>query len=132
VQPTVVPHRNLVRVAAGAFTGAGTMSVAYQAYGCRRDRRRFRPPGRLVEVASRRVHVWLAGDGLPTVVVVPALGSPGLEWARVQRALAPEITVVLYDRAGLGWSDPGPWPCSAGRIADDLYQLLEAAGVPAP
>jgi pimeloyl-ACP methyl ester carboxylesterase len=122
----------LVRVMAGALTVAGAISAVYQAYGSWRDRRRFRPPGRLVEVAGRRVHVWLAGNGVPTVVVVPALGSLGLEWARVQRSLVPEIAVVLYDRAGLGWSDPGPWPRSAGRIADELHQLLQAAGILAP
>jgi pimeloyl-ACP methyl ester carboxylesterase len=123
----------MIRLVAGALTVAGVTSAAYQAYGSLRDRRRFPPPGRLVEVGGgRRVHLWLAGVGKPSVVVVPALGSPGLEWARIQRALVPEIAVVLYDRAGLGWSDPGPWPRSAGRIADELHQLLEGAGVPAP
>jgi pimeloyl-ACP methyl ester carboxylesterase len=124
--------RNLVRALVGALTVVGAMSAAYQAYGSWRDRRRFRPPGRLVEAGGRRVHLWLAGDGVPSVVVVPALGSLGLEWVRVQRALVPDIAVVLYDRAGLGWSDAGPWPRSAGRIADELHQLLQAAGIPAP
>jgi pimeloyl-ACP methyl ester carboxylesterase len=123
---------NLVRGVAGTIAVAGATSAAYQAYGSWRDRRRFRPPGRLVEVAGRRVHLWLAGNGVTTVVVVPALGSPGLEWARIQRVFVSDTAVVLYDRAGLGWSDPGPRPRSAGRIADELHELLEAAGVPAP
>jgi pimeloyl-ACP methyl ester carboxylesterase len=66
------------------------------------------------------------------VVVIPALGSPGLEWTRIQRELVPDTAVVPYDRAGLGWSDPGPWPRSAARIADKLHQLLEAGGVRPP
>ena len=41
-------------------------------------------------------------------------------------------TVVLYDRAGLGWSDPGPWPRTAGRMAEELHRLLLAAEVPPP
>jgi pimeloyl-ACP methyl ester carboxylesterase len=122
----------MVRLVAGTLAVAGATSAAYQAYGTWRDRRRFPPPGRLVEVGGRRLHLWLAGAGAPSVVVVPALGSPGLEWVRIQRQLVPDIAVVLYDRAGLGWSDPGPWPRSAGRIADELHQLLQAAGVPAP
>lgn len=39
---------------------------------------------------------------------------------------------ALYDRAGLGWSDPGPRPRTAGRIADELHELLQAVGVPRP
>jgi pimeloyl-ACP methyl ester carboxylesterase len=120
------------RAAVLTMAAAGIASATYQASGSWRDRRRFPPPGRLVEVGGRRVHLWPAGDGGPTVVVVPALGTSGLEWTRIRRALAPDATVVLYDRAGLGWSDPGPRPRTAGRIADELHDLLQAAGVPPP
>jgi len=49
---------------------------------------------------------------------------------------APEIArftrVCCYDRAGLGWSDPGPMPRTAGRSADELRRLLDRAGEPEP
>jgi pimeloyl-ACP methyl ester carboxylesterase len=59
------------------------------------------------------------------------LGEPGHGWAEIQRYLAQHTTVVLYDRAGLGWSDPGPWP-TGKQMVDDLHALLGAAGIPAP
>jgi pimeloyl-ACP methyl ester carboxylesterase len=37
-----------------------------------------------------------------------------------------------YDRAGEGWSDPGPFPRTSNAIAKDLHELLKRAGVPAP
>ncbi len=37
-----------------------------------------------------------------------------------------------YDRAGLGWSDPGPGPRSSDAVARDLHQLLQRAGVAPP
>jgi pimeloyl-ACP methyl ester carboxylesterase len=37
-----------------------------------------------------------------------------------------------YDRAGLGWSEAGPLPRTAGRIADELYELLRRGAVPGP
>ena len=40
--------------------------------------------------------------------------------------------VCSYDRAGFGWSDLGPRPRTAGRIADELRTLLDRAGVPPP
>lgn len=124
------------RVAVLTLAATGALSAAYQAYGGWRDRRRFPPPGRLVEVGGRRVHVWPAGNAAPTVaptvVVVPSLATSGLEWVAIKRALGPDAAVVLYDRAGVGWSDPGPRPRTAGRIADELHQLLQAAGVAPP
>ncbi|MPZ66665.1 MAG: alpha/beta fold hydrolase [Pseudonocardiaceae bacterium] len=62
----------------------------------------------------------------------PALGAPAIEWVRVQRALADDAVVCLYDRAGLGWSDPAPWPRTASRMADELHELLLAADVRPP
>jgi len=37
-----------------------------------------------------------------------------------------------YDRAGFGWSEPGPLPRSAGQIADELHSLLHNAGLQPP
>ncbi len=89
------------------------------------------PPGELVDIGGRRLHLWREGEGGPTVVVAPSLAEPGHGWAEVQRHLAERTTVVLYDRAGLGWSDPGPWP-TGRRMADDLHALLGAASIPPP
>jgi pimeloyl-ACP methyl ester carboxylesterase len=40
--------------------------------------------------------------------------------------------VCTYDRAGYGWSDPGPGPRAAGRAGEEHHPLLGGAGVPAP
>lgn len=110
-----------------ALLMGGLASAAYQMYGSARDRRCYPPPGELVDIGGRRLHLWSTGDGSPAVVIVAALGSPGLEWVSVQRELARHTTVCTYDRAGLGWSDPGPRPRTAGRMADELHRLLRAA-----
>ncbi len=40
--------------------------------------------------------------------------------------------VCSYDRAGLGFSDPGPMPRDASAITSDLHALLHAAHIPGP
>lgn len=110
----------------------GAASAVYQAAGEARDRSRFPPPGRMVEVGGRRLHVWCQGTGAPTVVVVPSLGAAAIEWVHVQRALAPAVRVCLYDRGGLGWSEHVSGPRTAGRMADELHALLLAADVTPP
>ena len=89
--------------AAVAVAATGILSAAYQRAADAADRRRFPPPGRLVDVSSRRIHVLAKGEGTPAVVIVPALASNVLEWVRVQRAAATKTTVCVCDRAGVGF-----------------------------
>lgn len=113
---------------------AGAASAVYQRAADVRDRRRFPPPGRLVPVGGdRRLHLYEVGEGTPAVVIVPALNGNILEWLHIVRELRPDTRVCVYDRAGIGWSDPPP----PGRLtipamAADLYALLEASGVAPP
>ncbi len=119
---------------AGALTAAaGMASFTYQKIAEARDRRRFPPPGRLVDIGGRRLHLVEMGEGTPAVVIIPALADNVLQWLRTAKACASETRVCVYDRAGLGWSDP---PLYGRRtpdvMADDLHLLLRAAGMPAP
>ncbi len=129
--PVVVATRRLVRAAALGLAVGGLASAAYQILSDQRDLRRYPPLGELVDIGGRRLHLMRAGEGTPAVVVATSLGEPGHGWAEIQRQLAQHTTVVLYDRAGFGWSDPGPWP-TGKQVVDDLHALLGAAGIPAP
>lgn len=118
---------------AGLLAVAAGASALYQGVADARDRRRFPPPGRLVDIGGRRLHLLEAGEGSPTVVIVPALGSNVLEWIHVQRELADISRVTVYDRAGIGWSDPPPGDYRTfDDAAGDLHVLLHAAEVPPP
>jgi pimeloyl-ACP methyl ester carboxylesterase len=106
--------------------------TAYQEAAEARDRRRYPPPGRLVDVGAHRMHISLAGAGSPVVVIIPALGGLATEWLPVRDALASRTSATVYDRSGFGWSDPAPgWPTAVG-MARELHALLDAAGVPRP
>jgi pimeloyl-ACP methyl ester carboxylesterase len=96
------------------------------------DRRRYPPPGDLVEADGRKLHLLSTPGAGPPLVIVAALSTPAIDWLPVQRALAPEMPVVLYDRGGLGWSDPGRRPRTVAQMADELHALLTAAGVEPP
>ena len=91
-----------------------------------------RPPGRLVDIGTHRLHLHCAGAGAPTVVFDAALGASSLSWSLVQPSIARVTRACAYDRAGFGWSEGGLMPRTAGRIADELHQLLEIAAVPGP
>jgi pimeloyl-ACP methyl ester carboxylesterase len=98
----------------------------------RRFRQRTPPPGRLVDVGGRHMHLRCTGSGAPTVVIDAGNGCFSLEWAPVQDQLAEVTRVCTYDRAGYGWSDPAPSPRDGAAAVADLHALLLAAGEPGP
>lgn len=89
-------------------------------------------PGRLFDVGGFRLHLNDGGHGWPTVVFDAALGGSSLSWCFVQPQVARWTRACSYDRAGLGWSDPGPTPRTIGRIAAELRELLQRAEAPPP
>lgn len=66
------------------------------------------------------------------VVLEAGIAATSLSWALVTPAVARFATVLTYDRAGLGWSDPPPHQSTALDSANDLDALLDAAHVSAP
>jgi pimeloyl-ACP methyl ester carboxylesterase len=89
-------------------------------------------PGDFVQVGDHRLHLYCAGEGSPAVVFDSGLGSSSLDWARVQPGVARLTRACVYDRAGYGWSDPGPNPRDSATIARELQELLGHGGVAPP
>lgn len=90
------------------------------------------PPGELVDTGGRRMHVRMMGEGSPLVILEAGMLSMSLQWARVAPAVARFTRVLVYDRAGYGWSDPGPAPRTSGQAVRELHTLLGAMGVAGP
>jgi pimeloyl-ACP methyl ester carboxylesterase len=104
----------------------------YQAVGSARDRRKFPPPGRLVNIGGRRWHLVEAGRGSPTVIFESGISASSLNWTALQAEIARFTRACAYDRAWLGWSDPAATPRVTSQLVKELHALLEAASVPPP
>ena len=122
----------ILAVVLGVFALALASGAVYQSLGTGRDRRRFPPPGRLVRVNNRLMHIHATGEGTPTVLFESGMGASCLSWTLVQPAVARFSRAVSYDRAGHGWSDPAQEPRTAQQIAQELRALLNVAGVSGP
>jgi pimeloyl-ACP methyl ester carboxylesterase len=96
------------------------------------DHKRFPQVGRSVDIGGRSLNIYCSGTGGPTVIFEGTQGAAGYSWTPIQREVAKFTQACWYDRAGYGWSDPGPFPNHSDSIARDLHQLLIAAGVPPP
>jgi len=86
------------------------------------------PPGIMVtlkpgESFPHNIHLYCTGTGSPTVVLESGIGASALGWWKVQPTVAANYRTCSYDRAGYGWSAPGP----SGRTVDVLVEELRAA-----
>jgi pimeloyl-ACP methyl ester carboxylesterase len=96
------------------------------------DRKAYPPPGQLVDVGGYRLHIHCTGSGSPTVVIDAGQGDWSTAWGSVQQEVAKTTRVCTYDRAGMGWSEPGPIPRDAAHFAKELHTLLQNANVSGP
>jgi len=92
----------------------------------------YLPPGRMIRVDAHRLHLYCTGRGTPTVLIEPGMGNDWVSWRSVSPKLAEATSVCVYDRAGYGWSDPGPRPRTAAQIATELHALLTNAEIGGP
>ena len=116
----------------GALVLLAVIGAGYQFVGMILDRKHYPPPGRLIDVGGYRLHIHCTGEGSPTVVLEAAAPGWSLYWSLVQPEVARVTRVCAYDRAGIGWSEPGPLPRTGQRMAIELHILLDRAGVSGP
>jgi pimeloyl-ACP methyl ester carboxylesterase len=70
--------------------------------------------------------------GLTVILEAGAFGFAA-DWAEVQARLAADgVRSCAYDRAGMGYSDPGPEPRDGLAGVEDLEALLAKSGEPDP
>ena len=89
-----------------------------------------------IDIGGRKLTMSVQGNGGPTVVIESGFGAPAVEdgeWQNVVDAISKTNRVCVYDRAGVGTSDPDPKkPRTSRNIARDLHTLLTNAKIPGP
>lgn len=106
--------------------------ATYELIAEHRDRQRFPQVGTSFTTGTFSLNLNCAGSGKPTVILESGLGIPAIGWQLVQPGIAKFARVCSYDRAGYGWSEPGPLPRTSREIAVELHTLLQNAHVAPP
>jgi len=122
----IVPDREMPVLLLLAFLFL-TMSTVAQS-----EEVSFEPPGQLIDVNGRDMHINCIGNKSPTIILDSGAGGFSLEWRNIQYSLAQYARVCAYDRAGYGWSEMGHLPRTTKRIAHELHTLLQNAGIHGP
>jgi pimeloyl-ACP methyl ester carboxylesterase len=127
-------NMNIFQIILIIVIGSAAAGFVNQSITARRDKHRFPPPGQLVDIGGWRLHLNIMGEDKDSLTVILEAGmvSFSSNWAWVQPEVAKVARVVAVDRAGLGWSDPGPKPRDAGQSARELHMALEKLGIHGP
>jgi pimeloyl-ACP methyl ester carboxylesterase len=90
-------------------------------------------PGQVARLpGGRKLNIRCFGAGSPTVIFESGFSAWSSAWEKVQARVAPVTRACAYDRAGSGFSGPGPMPRDGAAIARDLDRGLRAAHVTGP
>ncbi|HWA62410.1 MAG TPA: alpha/beta hydrolase [Caulobacteraceae bacterium] len=81
---------------------------------------------------GRRINFHCEGQGTPAVVFDSGGEGSVLSWRKVFGAVAARTRACVYDRPGMGYSDPPTKPVTAVSVTDDLREILAKAGVKGP
>jgi pimeloyl-ACP methyl ester carboxylesterase len=107
-------------------------AAVYEHVSAWRDGRVLKQVGRSVDIGGRTLNIYCTGGGAPTVVFVSGATAPGYVWMPTERGVAAFTHACWYDRADIGWSQPGPDPEWGDAAARDLHRLVQNAGLGPP
>ena len=97
------------------------------------DFKALKPPGELIDLNGRRVHIQRSGEGSPLVVFESGIFSDSMAFYRVQSEISKVTSTLSYDRAGHGYSDPSPQSKRSWTvIVDEFSGLLDHLEVREP
>jgi len=118
----------LVLIVSATLFGTG-----YEFFARQHARETYPPPGQMVDIGGRKMHLDCRGAGSPTVILESGLDTNGsLAWEKVQDQIAQLTRTCSYDRAGVMWSEPKAEPQDADGVVADLHATLVAAGITGP
>ncbi|USX29190.1 alpha/beta hydrolase [Oxalobacteraceae bacterium OTU3CINTB1] len=85
-----------------------------------------------VDVGGRKLNMYCIGKGSPTVLFEADIGRAGWDWSAVLPEVAKRTRACVYDRAGLGSSDPIIRASTVANASKDLNFLIKNARLEAP
>ncbi|MFI6503958.1 alpha/beta fold hydrolase [Nonomuraea typhae] len=90
------------------------------------------PLGRRYSVGGVGLLLDHAGNGGPPVVFLAGGTACALNYLMLHQRVSAFTTSVVYDRGGIGWSEPVAFPRTCTEVAQELHDLLRVAGLDGP
>lgn len=84
----------------------------------------------MISIDTHRLHITITGPPRkpqdPLVIILPGASDVASSYTALSPLITHSNRILLYDRSGLGRSEPGPARSTAVNAAKELHSLLEA------
>ena len=92
------------------------------------------PPGQMVAVDGKRMHVFTDGNGPINVILLSGLGAPSpvIDFMPLVHHLKKEYRVSVVEYFGYGWSDDTNKSRSIDNVVEEIRAALKGVGVSPP
>jgi len=122
--------------AAGLLTAVLVIAAAGHHAALRAEEKRLVPPGQMIKVDGRSIHVYCEGDRGqgPALVLLSGSGTvaPVYDFRPLYRLLSPHSQIAVVEKTGYGYSDLADVPRDVASMVDEVRRALAGADVPAP
>lgn len=131
------PGRCLLRVL--VFTLAAIVLLlavlsGIQFFATRYERATHPAPGTMVTVNGKQMHVYVAGEGETTYVLLSGggIGVPVIEYRPLWSRFAEYGTIAVVEYPGYGWSEDADTPRTAEAVVEEIRAALAGANLNPP
>ena len=94
----------------------------------------YPPPGVVVEVDSKKLHVYTEGEGEDTLVFMAGHGTncPTLDFKPLWMRMTDDYRIAVVERSGYGWSDRSNTARDIDTMLEETRKALSLAGNKGP
>ncbi len=100
----------------------------------KREAKNYPPPGNVVEVNNKKMHVYTEGEGNHTLVFLAGHGTsnPTLDFKPIWMRMKDEYRIAVVEKSGYGWSDVSSSSRDIDTTLEETRKALELSGEKAP
>ena len=100
----------------------------------RKEAGKFLPPGSMVEVNDKKLHVYIQGEGDIPVVFMAGHGTsnPTLDFKPLWMRMIDEYRIAVVERSGYGWSETSTSPRGIDTMLEETRKALILSGEKGP
>ena len=120
----------IIGIIAGIIVFLIVAAAIYHQLQLNKEKALYPPPGKMVEVNSNKLHVFVEGQGNETLVFMSGHGTPcpTIDFKPLWQRLSSNYRVVVIEKAGYGWSEVSGSPRDIEVILEETRQALDLAG----
>lgn len=98
------------------------------------EAKEYSPPGKIIEVNDKKLHLYTEGEGDVTLVFMAGHGTsyPTLDFKPLWVRMLDDYRIAVVEKSGYGWSETSNSPRDIDTMLEETRKVLELSGEKGP